>query len=163
MKKLTYFIIAFFTLITFYTTVKILALEKQKLDFVKVKEADINKEEIETIKKRTHTIIRKIERGELQQFSEEGKENNIVIDKIDVTYQNDFQKQIKNKLGAYLNLRFESLFKSKTENPVTNKIYLFKGDFEFKKDVEIRIYINNKKEIIDINVMSWEKEHYYYL
>jgi len=152
LKIIKYSIIAFFILITFNTIVKILAREKQKIDFVRVNEADIDKKEVEAIKKRTYAIITKTE-----------KEVYNIVEKIDYTHKKDIQKQIKNEFGVYIGLRFESLFKNKIENSFMNEIYIFKVDFESKKDVEIRVYINNKKEIIDLNVMSWEKEYFSYL
>ena len=85
------------------------------------------------------------------------------LEKIDITHQKDIRKQIKNRFGSYVGLRFESLFKSKTNNPFMNKIYLFKGDFASKKDIQIRVWLNNKKEIIGLNVMFWEKEYFNYL
>jgi len=152
LKIIKYSIIAFFILITFNTIVKILAREKQKIDFVRVNQADIDKKEVEAIKKRTYAIITKTEKEEYN-----------IVEKIDYTHKKDIQKQIKNEFGVYIGLRFESLFKNKIENSFMNEIYIFKVDFESKKDVEIRVYINNKKEIIDLNVMSWEKEYFSYL
>ena len=131
-----------------------LAREKEKIDFVKIKPTDIDKEEIDLIKLRTHNIIGKIQNGEYGNFSN----NNI-----DTPHQKDIHKQIENKFGVYKSLRFESLFKSKKGNPIINKIYLFKGDFAFKKDIEIRVVLNDKKEIIRLNIMSWEKEYFNYL
>lgn len=157
MNKIKYLLIAFFSLIVFNTLVRVLVSEKQKGDFVKITETHIDKKEIDFIKKRAHKIVTKIEKGEYYKFSKINTENDI-IEKIDVTHQKNIQKQIKNKFGAYINLEFQSLFKSKTENPFTNKIYRFKGEFESEKDVEIRLYLSNKKEIIGLNVMSWKKE-----
>ena len=157
MKKLTYFIIAFFILNTFNIVVNELAYQKKKIDYVKVAQANIDEQEIESIKKTTHTIITEIEKGEHLKFSNENSENDIV-DKIDYAWKNLFQKRIKSKFGSYMDLHFESLYKSKTQNPFLNSIYRFKGEFESKKDIEIRLYLTNKKEIVDLRVMSWKKE-----
>lgn len=161
MIKIKYFLIVFFTLIIFNTIVNVLAREKKKLDFVKVEQAYIDTEEIELVKKKIHSIITKIEKGEYYKFTKGNTENDIVV-KIDVTHQIDIQKQIKKELGFYVGLEFEALFKSKTQNPIMNKIYLFKAYFGSKKDAEIRVFLNNKREIVNLNMISWEKEIYIY-
>ncbi len=161
MKKISYLLLAFFTLITLNTIVHVLAQNKQKKDFIKVDNHAINQLEIDSIQKLTHSIISRIEKGEYYEFPNE-KTANGIIKKIDITHQKQIQKHIKNKFGPYIGLQFESLFKSKTQNPFTNKIYRFKGDFNSKKDIEIRVYLNNKKEIIGLNVMTWQKEYFNY-
>lgn len=134
-----------------------LAREKQKLDFVKVTQSQVDIEEINFIKKKTHAIITKIEKGEYYEFTKKSNENNIV-ENIDITHQKNIHKQIKREFGEYIGLQFESLYKSKSQNPFTNKLYRFKGEFESKKDVEIRLYLSDKKEIMGLNVMSWKNK-----
>ncbi len=155
--KLKYLLITLFSLLTFNTIVNVLARKKHKTDYIKVAQANVKNEEIAIIKQRAHTIITKIEKGEYFKFSKENTGNDIV-EKIDITIQKSIHKYIKNKFGAYKSLQFESLFKSKTQNPFTNKVYRFKGEFESKKDIEIRLYLSSEKEIVGLNVLSWKKE-----
>ena len=155
--KLKYLLITFFSLLTFNTIVNLFAHEKRKTDYTKVAEDNIDVQEIESVKKYAHTIITDIENREYWKFTNQNSKNDIV-DKIDYAWKNLFQKRIKSKFGRYIDLHFESLHKSKTQNPFLNTIYRFKGEFKSKKDVEIRLYLTNKKEIVDLRVMSWKKE-----
>lgn len=130
-------------------------------DYSRINKIYLDNCEINEVKERANLILKKNKNASYYDFLE-NKYSNIILEILNELHQKKLKRRRKEIFGNYENLIFHSLYKSKSGNSHQLKIFRFKGIYDSGKNVEVRIFLNDEDDIVNLFVTSWREDLFAY-
>lgn len=126
-------------------------------DYFKIDNDHLDNYEIEKIRDTINLILRKNENLDVYHIINNQKSNSLIrfLNKL---HQQKLTQKRKVNFGIYEDVIFNSFYQSKSGHNYKFKIFRYKGVYDSKKDVEIRVYTNKENNIVRINVLNWKED-----